>query len=322
MQGDATQMLDHEVLPSPLAVANHSTSWTPVDSMTPVTTNPSQKRSRDETALESIEAENSYFPVAAQLHPPEPIPEEPVYGEGMALLNPTTGRALAAESQTGTWYEEKAAEEELQRTAQAEAQATRPTLPPISRKSARLSQSSIRAALEPLGLNMNGSAPASPPKSSSSPHTEIDEATIALGIGWTKVSTDDPDIQAAVRGWARYLDLHYSSHIHNAEILLKNKSLDTYLVACQEGFFLFQEDLLRGQLVGRTWETTLNNLRCQPPVFEGQEVLQAERTPGPESELAKKKMVNNWSDWNRINGGDSAQLPMTTNESNSGMDID
>ena len=93
--------------PSPTSYANHSTSWTPVDAMTPVSTNPSRKRSRDETTLDS-----DYELSSQQINSPAPIPEEePVYGEGMVLLNPQTGMSISAESQTGTWYEEKVEEE-------------------------------------------------------------------------------------------------------------------------------------------------------------------------------------------------------------------
>lgn len=258
------------------------TSWTSTDGTSPgLTTAPSRKRSRDESASEIAAVEGSHFV------PPEPIPEEPIYGEGMVLLNPSTGRALTAESQTGTWYEDKVAKEEDERRALA---LERPKLP-TGRKSARMSQSSIRASIEDIG------AP-SPPKSA--PGAEIDEATIALGIGWTKMSSEDPDLQAAARGWARYLEVHYGGNIHKAEIMLKNRSLDAYLVGCQEGFYLFTEDLLRGQLVARTWENTLANLKCSPMRFENDEILQAERTPGPEVE-SRVERINGWQDWDRVN---------------------
>lgn len=308
--------MDTDLPPSPTSYVNNSTTWTPSESMTPITTNPSRKRSRDETAFETAEAENPYFPISSLVNPPEPIQEEPIYGEGMTLLNPSTGLVLSAETQTGTWYEEKVAEEEeLAKQAAVAAEAERPKMP-FGRKSARLSQSSIRLALD----MPHPSAPASPPKSA--PSTEIDEATIALGIGWTKMSSDDPDLVAAARGWARYLDVHYSSQIHGAEILLKNKTLDAYLVGCQEGFFLFQEDLLRGQLVGRTWETTLVYLRSQPMQFEGTEVLQAERTPGPESE-SMKGQINSMQDLQNVNGRFANTHPIEpARGAASGMDLD
>lgn len=291
--------------------------------MVPISTNPSRKRSRDESAIEAAEAENSYlpFPSAADVNPPESIPEEPIYGEGMVLINPTSGRALTAESQTGTWYEEKVEQEALAKAQEIAQLETRPKLG-AGRKSMRLSQSTIRSVHDMAnGVgNSHNSAPASPPKST--PTTEIDEATIALGIGWTKISSEDPDMQAAARGWAKYLEVHYANHIHGAEILLKNRGLDAYLVGCQEGFYLFTEDLLRGQLVGRTWETCLNNLRMSPIQFEGSDVVQAERTPGPDIDaVSQKQNVNGLNDRQPFHD-QLTYFQDNTQAGASGMDLD
>lgn len=297
--------------------------------MTPVSTNPSRKRSRDETAFENIDADGSYFPsLLDQVNTPAPIPEEPIYGEGMTLLN-ATGQHVSPESQTGTWYEEKISE---QSQPQSE---FRPKLP-SSRKTARLSQASIPSLLTPNNpfSSINENAPASPPKTAT--HPLVDAATVALGIGWSTISDDDPDIQAAARGWARYLENHYARHIHGAEILLKSKGLNAYLVGCQEGYYLFREDLLVGQLVGRNWEAALSNLRERPIRFEGDEILRAERTPGPEDETRGsgmmmgdkngqgheegKVMMHNWADFNRLNA--EGNLGPVLVDGGSGMEID
>ncbi|KIX03021.1 uncharacterized protein Z518_06571 [Rhinocladiella mackenziei CBS 650.93] len=292
----------------PASYPHHSTTWTPVDSMTPICTNPSRKRSRDESAF-GHEADGSYF---ASVDTPAPIPEEePIYGEGMVLLNPKTGLSVSAESQTGTWYEEKADEKALEE--QAKAAQFRPKMPP-SRKSVRLSQSSIRL---PIDTSIT-SAPASPPKTAGD-RPEFDEATITLGIGWTKMALEDEAIQAAARGWAKYLENHYARYIHGAQILLKSSGLNAYLVGCQEGFFLFSEDLLEGKLVGRTWETCLQNLMSNPMAFEGEDVLRAERTPGPEAaqpQLSQRDMTEIWADYNRLNS------PRSIAVANGGMDLD
>ena len=251
----------------------NSTSWTPADSMTPLSTNPSRKRSRDETDFTSGH-DGSYFP-SQQSNTPAPIPEEPLYGEGMVLLNPSTGLSISAESQTGTWCEEKV---EI-KTKSVLSMGSRPEML-TSRKSVRLDPAAppppqpddIAAAL----------APESPLKSSMSQPT-IDDFTLALGIGWTRLSSEDPDVQAAARGWARYLENHYSRHIHGAEVLLKSEGLNAYLVGSQEGYYLFSEDLLEGRLVGRDWVSCLNNLRIHPIAFEGDGILRAERTPGSDS---------------------------------------
>ncbi|KIW83729.1 hypothetical protein AYO21_05373 [Fonsecaea monophora] len=294
--------------PLPVSYPHHSTTWTPVDGVTPISTNPSRKRSRDETAFD-VEADGSYF---ASVDTPAPIPEEePIYGEGMVLLNPKTGLSVSAESQTGTWYEEKADEKALKE--EIAAAYTRPKLP-TSRKSVRLSQTSLRL---PIETNI-ASAPASPPKTAVD-RPEFDEATIALGVGWTKMESESESMQAAARGWAKYLDNHYSRYIHGAQILLKNAGLDAYLVGCQEGFFLFSESLLEGKLVGRTWDTCLHNLKCQPMVFEGDEVLRAESTPGPESvqpQSSETVQMQNWADYHRLNQPPPVVVP------GGGMDLD
>lgn len=254
--------------------------------MTPISTNPSRKRSRDETAFDT-DNDSAYFS-AQHVNTPAPIPEEEaIYGEGMVLLNPSTGVSISAESQTGTWFEEKAEAEA--RNIAVEEENSRPKMP--TRKSVRLGSAASLPRLDDIAAAV---APASPPKQSI-PEPQIDDFTVALGIGWTRLSSEDPDIQAAARGWARYIENHYSRHIHGAEILLKSNGLNAYLVGCHEGFFLFGEDLLEGRLVGRTWETSLHNLRAQPMAFEGQDVLRAERTPGPDgASTDRMKLGGGW----------------------------
>ena len=292
----------------PASYISHSTSWTPIDGMTPISTNPSRKRSRDETAFDA-EVDGSYF---ASVFAPTPIPEEePIYGEGMVLINPRTGISVSAESQTGTWYEEKVDERALKE--EIAAAYDRPKLP-TSRKSLRLSQASIRLPLD----TMVAIAPASPPKTAVD-RPEIDEATIALGIGWSKMESESDSLQTAARGWARYIDNHYSTEIHGAQFLLRNAGLDAYLVGCQEGFFLFTESLLEGKLVGRSWETCLQNLRSQPMAFEGKEVLRAERTPGPEaaqSHLPRGVHLSSWMGEPQMNGS------QPVSSGGGGMDLD
>jgi hypothetical protein len=302
--------------PSPISYANHSTSWTPNEGMTPISTNPSKKRSRDESTFDSS-VDGSYFSSADAI--PAPIPEEePIYGEGMVLLNPKTGLAVSAESQTGTWYEEKVDETILKE--EVAAANFRPKLP-TSRKSVRLSQSSIRIPLDSAATT-TATAPGSPLKSAID-RPEFDEATMALGIGWTKISSEDEALQAAARGWARYLENHYARHIHGAQFLLKSSGLNAYLVGCREGYYLFSEDLLEGKLVGRTWETCLQNLRAQPIAFEGEEVLRAERTPGPDAVPVQAReqhngtaTIQNWADYDRLNN------PRPVAVANGGMDLD
>ncbi len=318
---------DSESSPLSYSYAHHSTTWTPIDGITPISTNPSRKRSRDESAFETADADGSYFPsLVQQVSTPAPIPEEePIYGEGMVLLNPRTGLAISAESQTGTWYEEKVEKETLVKEVEAidTANQFRPKIP-ASRKSMRLSQSSIKLDLANI-IALQG-APTSPPKTAcTSTRPEVDEATMALGIGWTRMSNEDENIQAAARGWARYLENHYARRIHGAEILLRSSGLNAFLVGCHEGFYLFSEDLLEGKLVARTWESCLANLQAQPMTFESDEVLGAERTPGPESKCFEQgqqlvsERIENWADYNRLNNVNGEPGPALEH---GGMEID
>src|SRR6202044_2250214 len=60
----------------------------------------------------------------------------------------------------------------------------------------------------------------------------VDDVTCLLGISWQRVSHDD-DLAPAVCGWEKYIDNHYYRHLQGARILLKNRSLNAYLVAAQ-----------------------------------------------------------------------------------------
>ncbi|KAI9766717.1 MAG: hypothetical protein M1840_006361 [Geoglossum simile] len=140
----------------------------------------------------------------------------------------------------------------------------------VSRKSQRLDSSSVD--LEP---NFASGAEGSPSKSSPTEPT-IDNFTLLLGVGWTRISEDN-DIQAAARGWTRYIANHFP--ITGPAILLQSKGLNSYLVGANEGFFLFHDDLNQGQLVGTSWEAALMNLRVTPVAFESLKVLRPATTP-------------------------------------------
>lgn len=254
---------------------------------------PSRKRSRDEVAFDDATDASS----APAMPVPAP-PQEPIYGEGMVLLNPQTGMTVSAESQTGTWYEETA------ENATAAA-------PPVSsrsktlssdaadvpgRKSQRLDNtapglddialSSMHRRLQHTNddsrrtLNPSGSNPFSPAE------PLVDDATRLLGISWQRIGNDD-DMSAAVRGWKKFIDNQFSTYLYDAQILMKNRALSAYLVSARpvgtalasSAFYLFTEDLTQAQLVGSTWGFAVQNLRTTPITFEGTEVLQAGAKP-------------------------------------------
>jgi hypothetical protein len=232
-----------------------------------------RKRSRDEASL----CDEEYFPVQA----PEPVVEnedEWVYGEGMTLIKPNKGGyILSADSQTGTWLEEKEAEEKAKAEALRAVSPERPIL--RSHKSQRLdlgSTSSIADEIKFANSSLPTVNPSLPNGGAGPTEPNIDDYTRHLGIGWSMISADE-DIQAAVRGWTKYIENHYP--VTNAIIRLQSRGLASYLVEAQEGYFLFGEDLKQGRLVSTNLEKTFENLRGPVPVFEGDMVLEAGETP-------------------------------------------
>ncbi|KAF5002277.1 hypothetical protein FGRMN_494 [Fusarium graminum] len=214
-----------------------------------------RKRSREE-ASDNLEPELKSLPI-------EEPEDEWVYGPGMTLIKKSQSYVTDASSQSGTWVEEKkAAEDAAIKEARSfirnpKLQRVSPTLP---------------------------SAPAvstSPFKSEVKPATQgpiVDNFTLHLGIGWRRISQEE-HIQAAARGWARYIENHYP--VTNARILLESNGLQSYLVEANEGFFLFAENLRQGQLVSQTADGALQNLQNSPPIFDGMEVLSAAESPRP-----------------------------------------
>jgi hypothetical protein len=264
----------------------------------PAAPKPSRKRSRDEATFDEVAAPSA--PIAPK---PAPTPKvEPIYGEGMVLLNPQTGLTISAESQTGTWYEQ---ESETQQAAAApissRSNAQQSDAADISRKSQRLDQSAPGLddiALSSIRQRLNnpstddqhrtfnaGPAPPAEPL--------VDDATRLLGIGWQRVSTDD-DMAPAVRGWTKFIDNQYSGHLHSSQMLMKSRALNAYLVAAiptsglSPAFYLFTEDLTQGQLVASSWEACLQNLRSSPIIFEGAAPLAA--TDRPDAQPASFNM--------------------------------
>ncbi|KAF3001722.1 hypothetical protein E8E14_003899 [Neopestalotiopsis sp. 37M] len=235
-----------------------------------------RKRSRDEAAI-NLDVEE------AKLETIEPVTEaedEWVYGPGMVLIKKSQAYVSEAGSQSGTWVEEKIAQDELHRNEEARAfnQQERPSL--RSAKSQRLDMNSYTlpsATQSSSTRDINDAATATPSLPSTS-QPVIDNFTLHLGIGWSRVNSNEHS-EAAARGWARYIENHFP--INNVQIQLESKGLQSYLVEASEGFFLFAEDLQRGQFVSRDLNQTFQNLRASPPVFEGLEVMIAAGTPQP-----------------------------------------
>ncbi|KAL4810028.1 hypothetical protein BDV18DRAFT_130142 [Aspergillus unguis] len=255
---------------------------------------PSRKRSRDDVAADDAPSERPKVSVPA----PAPV-EEPIYGEGMTLLNPRTGMALSAESQTGTWYEEeleKAINPPAVAASQAHASRKSQRLDPSAPSLDDIASSRIQQQLQENDGDdnrriLNTSSAGSNPFSSNEPL--VDDATRLLGISWQRVAAEDTDMAAAVRGWKKYINRQFSEYLADAEILMKNRALNAYLVSARPmmpfagpaqmpAFYLFNDDLTQGQLVSSSWESCLRNLQSSPVVFEGAQILTAsDKPPSP-----------------------------------------
>ncbi|KAI0445617.1 hypothetical protein F4803DRAFT_120056 [Xylaria telfairii] len=240
-----------------------------------------RKRSRDEAGV-NLDVEEAKLQTIEPVKEPE---DEWIYGEGMVLIKSPSSYVANAGSQSGTWVEEKAATEEKRKNDEARAinQQARPSL--RSSKSQRLDMNVVSLpSTETQGSRVSPARDIDPAVSTLglsadvSSQPIVDNFTLHLGIGWRRISEDE-HIQAAARGWARYIENHFP--ISNARIQLESKGLQSYLVEASEGFFLFAEDLHQGQLVSRNVNQTLANLKSTPPVFEGLEVMTAAESPRP-----------------------------------------
>lgn len=226
-----------------------------------------RKRSRDEAA-ENLEED--YFAVQEPVKEPE-NEEEWVYGPGMTLIKPNKGYIMEASSQTGTWAEEQEEKEKALAAQAAQQLAERPIL--RAAKSLRLDMTATPLCDESSSV---GASSAPSPERSSYVEPTVDDFTRHLGIGWSSLSSDS-DIQAAVRGWSRFIENHFA--VTNAKIRLQSRGLASYLVEADQGFFLFAEDLKKGQLVSTDLQKTWANLSSPIPVFEGEAVMEAVGTP-------------------------------------------
>lgn len=195
-----------------------------------------------------------------------------MYGEGMMLLNRRTGASISPDSQSGTWLEEKHEEERVVAEKAAEEVIQAQTKPDRPAKIGRLEQGSLDS--QP--------ATSSSPASTVASTAFIDPASALLGVGWKVMSRNDEDIQKAMRGWARYIEVHYP--LGGVEILSKSEGQEAYLVRAvrpQESWWLFREDLTEGRLISTTWEGCVAGLGALPTAFEGAASLVAQRTPSP-----------------------------------------
>ncbi|MCJ1473703.1 hypothetical protein MMC13_002354 [Lambiella insularis] len=280
--------ISHQSCPRPMSAypfqphVSHQSEWKPAAASRPViTTNPSYKRSHDEIDDDDDDSA-SPFPASNPITPHEPVQEPTEYGEGMTVINASTGRSSSAESQTGTWWEEN-----LEIERKASIKAAQSHLQSAKNTPARPTKS-LRLESLPPPLHQADS-PTSDDLSTGSQSCEspgYDAVTLLLGIGWKSIGKEE-DTQAAAKGWAKYIENHYAS-LSKVQLLLKSDAHQAFLGKATEdasnvegvqGFYLFSEDLNEGRLVAQNWKMCVTNLKVSSIAFEGQEILRATRTP-------------------------------------------
>ncbi|KAL7892612.1 hypothetical protein HDV63DRAFT_398457 [Trichoderma sp. SZMC 28014] len=185
-------------------------------------------------------------------------------GEGMVFVKPRAVSIGESDNQSGAQLDDVITEQDGNGLANG---------PPLrSHKSQRLLAGSDHASSsKPTSATSLPNADGS--ETSISDEIVIDHFTLHLGIGWKRIKDSD-HVQAAARGWARFIENNYP--LTNVNVLLESKGLQSYLVESTEGFYLFTEDLRQAQLVSQNATKAIQNLQQNPPIFDSVNILAAE----------------------------------------------
>ncbi|KAF2087746.1 hypothetical protein K490DRAFT_56831 [Saccharata proteae CBS 121410] len=240
-----------------------------------------RKRSLDDIGTDETPLDGS-----KNIMKPKP---EPVMGPGMTLIYPgEPGFSLAAESQTGTWAEEKNEHHEVNKPTERPIASTRKS----QRRDGVAQASSSPPAVQPVLAS--DEVPSLDTKSlafkavnmpiDNVGHT-VNDLTIALGIGWKEIVFNSTKKDAA-RGWAKYISRHYP--LSCPQVLYESEAHDAYLVYARdvadgcEKYFAFKQDLKSCRLVSQTLEGAVRNLTQHPIVYESAVVTARDASPPPE----------------------------------------
>ena len=195
-------------------------------------------------------------------------------GEEMADINPLTGAATTTETQSGTWFEDQLKNKLHSEKGDTSVQTVHSDdESPRKLRRRDASHTDVPDAGNRPEFTESRKVPVANPI--------IDQYTRQLGIGWISLAGDS-DLNAMAMGFGRYINNRYPL-LTNAVVSLKSKSLDSYLVVTDQGFYIFPEDLQQGRQVAKTWENTLVNLLSRPIRFSGEEPHFAVGSP-PEKE--------------------------------------
>ncbi|KAL8999574.1 MAG: hypothetical protein Q9188_005855 [Gyalolechia gomerana] len=109
------------------------------------------------------------------------------------------------------------------------------------------------------------------------PGVAHDPMALDLGIGWKSIG-DDPDRQAAARGWANFIQQHYS--IGAVKILAQGTGNVSILAEACGRFYVFYGDLRYGAFVAVSWSECIEEFRSNPYLeFESGRIIRALDSP-------------------------------------------
>jgi len=238
-----------------------SRSWdNSINTNTPST---ARKRGREpENPLDNIP---SYLPPSRT---PNISPHD-IHGQGMALIDPMTENVTDAATSGASLLQDRL--NAVSQSQQVEESIETPQMPKEMPDSKR-----VRSSMSTSVRDFAGTLEAGNGSAIETGDDEVDQYSEMLGIGWSKVS-DDPDVLAAARGCARYIEKHYP--LSNVEVKAKNTSNDMGLVKASGGWFLLPVDLSKCRLIGRDWEHAMGNLKQNPIAFEEAEEMLAAESP-------------------------------------------
>lgn len=137
----------------------------------------------------------------------------------------------------------------------------------------------------------------------------VDDATRALGIGWTKIE-GTPDELGSARGAARFINNHFP--MTNPQIVAENNNRELQLVNADGGFYLFDDTATQGQLVSTDPQDAITRLQKTPIDFMGpQPMLRAESSSAnqPRSNgVSNVTPARETSDSSHINWSEAADV--------------
>ena len=186
---------------------------------------------------------------------------KPIYGPGMSLVYPEDpGYNALAESQSGTWVEERAELNQFQRQI---AHAKRPSV--SSRKSMRKESSAA-------GNDDLAQLVLPPQMREATTEPLIDEATRVLGISWTRLDGSEAG-RISQAAYSKWIQNHYPS-LKEVTIWFEEKSIPGYLAAAQNActnepcFYIFSHDLTEARLVTNDPAQLVPRLKMLPNGLE------------------------------------------------------